>query len=682
MNSTPVEHTHATRRQTAEAVGRVLLTGTLAGSLACTVGAVPMLAHPAAAFAQEAAQAAAGGAGPKDETVYIRTAPDGSVTGIYVVNKFELTGSARIADPGSYASVENLSTTDALSQEDGSVVADVQGTGPFYYQGDLDPATALPWGVRVSYRLDGEPVDASALAGASGELQIELAVDGNGGDANLADFAGSCVVQAQATFDEERFELTDAGGTTAAHAGGDTVLTAMVLPGEDATFTITAQVRDFSYDGWQITAMPLSMAIDVSAEASGLSEQTGELEQATSSLATGSGSLAEALSTLSDGAGALDAGAASAADGAARLAGGAASVQGGADELASGARDLASGAASAADGAARLASGIDTVSAGASKLDAQGESLAEAVSSLDEGARGLQQGASRVSGGASQLAAGIASAYDGVAGSAGELADAQAGYAQAFGDLQAALEGGDVAAAADAAARVDAAARAMAQASGAAGAEQALGGLVGGAQDLASGAEELTEGASRLAEGTAGLAEGVGAYRAGVGALAGGIDSVAAGASDLNAGAAALADGASGAAAGAERLAAGAGDVADGAQELEDGTATLADGTDALAVGAAQAHAGSLGLSEGAARLADACAGLDGKVLEQLQRQIDEKLGAGFTPHSFVDPANTEVGRVQFTYVVDGVSEPEAPAAPERQPAQESFLDRLLAVFR
>uniref|UniRef100_UPI0022E410B2 hypothetical protein n=1 Tax=Candidatus Collinsella stercoripullorum TaxID=2838522 RepID=UPI0022E410B2 len=322
MNSTPVEHPHATRRQTAEAVGRVLLTGTLAGSLACTVGAVPMLAHPAAAFAQDAAQAAAGGAGPKDETVYIRAAPDGSVTGIYVVNKFELTGSARIADPGSYASVENLSTTDALSQEDGSVVADVQGTGPFYYQGDLDPATALPWGVHVSYRLDGEPVDASALAGASGELQIELAVDGNGGDANLADFAGSCVVQAQATFDEERFELTDAGGTTAAHAGGDTVLTAMVLPGEDATFTVTAQVRDFSYDGWQITAMPLSMAIDVSAETSGLSEQTGELEQATSSLAAGSGSLAEALSTLSDGAGALDAGAASAADGAERLAGG------------------------------------------------------------------------------------------------------------------------------------------------------------------------------------------------------------------------------------------------------------------------------------------------------------------------------------------------------------------------
>ena len=93
--------------------------------------------------------------------------------------------------------------------------------------------------------------------------------------------------------------------------------------------------------------------------------------------------------------------------------------------------------------------------------------------------------------------------------------------------------------------------------------------------------------------------------------------------------------------------------------------------------------------ANGAAELAVATKGMGQEVLDELQKAIDEKLGADFVAHSFVDPANEAVDDVQFVYVVEGVEavddEPDGeggPAASEDGSTKATFIDRLLALFR
>ncbi len=81
--------------------------------------------------------------------------------------------------------------------------------------------------------------------------------------------------------------------------------------------------------------------------------------------------------------------------------------------------------------------------------------------------------------------------------------------------------------------------------------------------------------------------------------------------------------------------------------------------------------------------------GMGQEVLDELQKAIDEKLGADFVAHSFVDPANEAVDDVQFVYVVEGVEavddEPDdegGPAASQDGSTKATFIDRLLALFR
>ena len=37
----------------------------------------------------------------------------------------------------------------------------------------------------------------------------------------------------------------------------------MVIPGSTGDYTITTDVEDFEFDGWQIVGLPLNLAIDV-----------------------------------------------------------------------------------------------------------------------------------------------------------------------------------------------------------------------------------------------------------------------------------------------------------------------------------------------------------------------------------------------------------------------------------
>ncbi len=466
--------------------------------------------------------------GAKDEVVYAKAAPNGETEGIYVVNVFEQSADGTVTDPADYTAVQNLSTTQALAQEGGSVQATVTAGTPFYYQGDMDASRALPWSISIKYYLDGEEKQPSQLSGANGQLKVVLDVQALTDDAAVSDFAESYLLQAQGTFAEESFSITDAGSATVARSGGKQVVSCLVLPGESQTFEITGTAKDFSYDGWQIAGMPLSMAIDLaSQDTSQLADKTTQLENATSQLNSG------------------------------------------AETLSSGAGQVSSGAGSVADGAQALSSGIDQAASGLGQLSAAGGEVSSGWQQLSQGISALAQGIAQTQQGSSQFQAGLESAAAQQASGAQQAQADQAAYAAAARQVQVAMATyqadptpENLQAVSVAIAQMDSAAQAMAKSASAAGAYQALTGVEESYAELGSGIDSLNSQAQALPSGASEFATGLSAYLSGA-------DEAAGASAQLQSG--------------ASQLAQGSTSLSDATSQLAQGAASLSSGTQALA---------------------------------------------------------------------------------------------------
>ena len=579
--------------------GKTMKLSKTAVSVALVAGLGAYAAAPAAAYA---AQGQA-----KDEIVYAKANASGGTDGIYVVNVFDSDTAEQVEDPADYTQVENLTTSDALEQRDGAVCVSTTAGVPFYYQGTMDASTQLPWDVNAKYYLNGEEKNADELSGADGLLKIVLDVQ-PARDGEASDFADAYVLQAQGTFSQDTFAIADAGDATVVHSGSSEVATCLVMPGESATFEVTGVARNFSYDGWKIAGMPLSMAVDLAGEdTSELSSATRELEEATSKLS------------------------------------------GGASDLFSGATQVADGASDLASGANQLSVGVDAAVAGLDKLSSSGKVVAQGWSGVSAGIESTAQGIASVQAGSAKFQNGLKEQASQYATAAGQADAAQSKYASAVKAAQSALaayksDPSDAAYAelASALSAMDSAAQGMAKTAGASGAYQALTGVQQSYASLGQGIDSLASGSSSLSSGASSFGDGLSSYL----------------------------DGASTAASSAAQLQSGAAQVASGANSVSDATARVASG------------AGQL--SDGSAQLAGSTTGMDQKIIDQLQDAIDEKLGKGFTPHSFVVPSNANVDSVQFVYVVSGVDEPdEADAAPatEEEQAEKTIIDRFFALF-
>lgn len=427
----------------------------------------------------------------KTEVVYAKTDGAGSPTGIYVVNGFTAKNACEARDVGVYEKLTNLSTTEELSCADGGVAFTLAADTPFYYQGDLPASTALPWKVSLRYILDGAELSANELAGKSGHLKIELTVEPRGtdgaGDASLADFSDNYLVQAQATFANEAFSIESANDATLSRAGSSASVSCMVVPGQSKTFCIEGTANSFEFDGFQIAALPLGMAINVAEQDTGeLDEKTGELDDAVGSAADG-------------------------------------------------ARALASGNVDLSRGIATLESGLSGIAGESGTLASRWESVHEGISSVEGGAAQLAEGSDAFS-------ESIDTAAEEAAVGASMLEEAQAAYQTTAQAAQAEIaQTGTVSAQTFAA--VNEAAQALAQASGGAGAYQALVQVQDGYAELGAGIDALAGGAGELAAGADAFSDGLGTYTDAVESAASGSGELFSGAAELAEGANSLSDG-------------------------------------------------------------------------------------------------------------------------------------------
>ncbi len=333
----------------------------------------------------------------KEENVYASLEEDGTVSGVYVVNEYDLEKDTRITDYGDYTEVTNLTTEDKIEETaDGYTVEGKKGK--FYYQGNLE-TKELPWKIQISYYLNGEKKNPKELAGESGNLEIRISVKKN--EKVKGDYFEDYLLQATVTLDSEKCKNIQAEGATLANVGADKQILYNIMAGQEKEFSITSEVTDFEMDGISFQGVPMSFAIDTdSLDMTALYEQTDELKEAVSRLDEGAGSLKEGTGEL--------------AKGSSRLLDATGSLAQGAVSLKTGTDGAASGSSSLVQGSQELETGIGTYLNGVSLAASGSKSLIQGADSLKEGAPVLEAGAGQLAEGTRTYTEGTESYIDGV----------------------------------------------------------------------------------------------------------------------------------------------------------------------------------------------------------------------------------------------------------------------------
>ncbi|MDO4266305.1 MAG: hypothetical protein Q4C63_07605 [Eubacteriales bacterium] len=193
-----------------------------------------------------------------DETMYVNLDYYGTAKAVNVVKGISTSRNIRYTDYGNYTDVLNMTSGEALQAEDGSVSMDVDGNGKkFFFQGTLAPdAVELPWAVSVSYKLNGVPVEAEKLAGASGLVEIDVKVTPN--DAADEYLRNNMLLSVVIPADDSVYSV-DAPGSQTQSVGDITGAAFTALPGEEKEFTARLGTDDYSSVGVIIMMLPATL---------------------------------------------------------------------------------------------------------------------------------------------------------------------------------------------------------------------------------------------------------------------------------------------------------------------------------------------------------------------------------------------------------------------------------------
>jgi putative membrane protein len=608
----------------------------------------------------------------KDETVYAKLNPDGTVSSIYVVNSFELAEPASFADYGDYKEVRNLTTSDALAATDGAVEIDAP-KGRFYYQGTVD-SIPLPWNIAIGYSLDGQAVTAEEVAGKSGRLVISLdmkdgtqsasqttshagsqsapksGTDVESGSASWA-FAENYMLQAVLTLDAAHCTGVKAEGATIVTAGKNQVVTFVKIPGVDGRYSVSMDVSDFRMDGIQITGIPFSMGFDLPA----LDELTGSFAE----LQAGIGQLVSGAAELAGGSNALR-------DAYDRLQQGLVEVQTGLKGLSDGISQLAANGASLRAGSRQV---LDALTFMQSNLT----TYAAAINGLGE----LAQGSAAVLEGLKQVSGGL----DALSGS---FAQADSGLRQQTGGAYSSLKQANEATIASLNQQIQAL-----MADPVANAEQirqlsTIVGLLTANNQLIAGLRIGIDGDGSAAN--PGLARGAAALATQYAKLDAAIQQMPTMLAEMSGGLAQLKSGVDQMVASYQAFDGGLEQYIAGIATINEGMLTLSNGYDTLVAGSKELQTGLAGLSQGMNAYASGTQamrdGLTDAGLDKVNDLLETLTFDGGEARSFVSSKNKNVGSVQFIMMTDGIKAEEPPMEVKPQPVSKTFWQRLMDLFK
>lgn len=185
-----------------------------------------------------------------DETMYVNLDYYGKTSKVNVVKSCNFNGNTEYTDYGTYENVVNMSNGEAPRIGDGTVtwIMPADQTGRFYYQCTMgNDQMTLPWDFDVSYKLNGVPVNADQLAGASGLIEINVKATPNDGAREY--YRNNMLLMVAVPVDMSKCYSVDAEGAQTQNLGETTAVVFTALPGEEGDYTVRIGTDSFETIG-------------------------------------------------------------------------------------------------------------------------------------------------------------------------------------------------------------------------------------------------------------------------------------------------------------------------------------------------------------------------------------------------------------------------------------------------
>lgn len=595
----------------------------------------------------------------KDETVYATLSPDGTVTSQTVSDWLHSDhGLTNFGDVSNLQDITNVKGKELPQQNGNKLTWNVQGND-VYYQGTS--TGTLPVEAKITYTLDGKPVDAAALKGASGHLVIHISMKNNETKTVTVDGKSYTICRPYFTavgtdLSADHFKNVKAEHGKVQTDSNNQFVAFLAMPGMKSTYEALLggdldQVTKLMLDDVEIACdmtdgeLPAiyfacaselndletkDLQLDEFDQLDELKDATEQLIDGAKQLADGCGTLDQKLGELSSqyvtfhdgiidatsGAGMLD-------NGAKQLSSGMRTLTLGAGKLADGVGQLNDGAGKLADGASKVDSGANSLKAGAGDVNAGAGDLSNGLNTLDKNSEKLSKGARDLAQGLNQLGAALGSEdvqalFAGSSKMKSSLKELSGGMNQVMaavnsGKVDEALNGLDSISAG--ASKLESSLSALSDHSGVSLSESekaALASIEGGTDIIAKfetnrqTVDQMAAACGKLAGAASQISSGAESVKSGVGSA---MSNLSGNLSKIDSGLETAADRYAQMDAGLQKLAGTLGtsveQLQEGAVQLDSGVAQYTQGVGSAASGASKLAAGTKTLYGGAAKLAD-----------------------------------------------------------------------------
>ena len=620
----------------------------------------------------------------KEEVVYVGLNSDGSVKGVYVVNI--LKGGGEFVDYGNYSAIRNMTTSDNLSLDNGTITGQTNAN-KLYYEGVLDDAE-IPWNVSVRYFLDGKEYSAVEVAGKSGNLELQISIKQN--PYCNAIFFDNYALQVTVTLDTKLCKNIESENATVANVGSNKQLTYTILPGNESEINITSEVTDFRMDAISLNGVRLNLNIDFETEEllTQVSDLTDgiikvddgakELQDGTAELKTAvEDDLMSGISSLHDGAITLD-------DGIESLQKGINEVQNGLNQLNEKSEDLTSGSAEMKNALMEINIALSSVSVSANELSKLTQASSEIKSGIDElhsGVKILQSNIGYTQYKAAMSANGLnidellASNTKAISNLSTQIVSLeQAIVLLPDGEEKARLQT-QISEYSAIVTLLD-------------GNNAAIGVTEVYLKQLSSAVDSLYDGTSKLKENYAefdnaigSLADTLAGLLVNVNSLNSAINQVSTEYAKLDSGINEYTSGVTALAVGYTNIVDGVRGLADGSKELSSGISTLDNGTNDLYEGIITLYDGTLELSDGTGEIREQTGGIDTEIADKVDGILNSISSDKSEIVSFVSEKNTDIGFVQFVIQTEAIEQNEATEVVAVEEETLNFWQKLLRLF-
>ncbi len=597
----------------------------------------------------------------KEETVYVLADANGNANDVTVSTWLKNSdGAEGLNDKTNLTDIQNVKGYEEYKDNgDGTITWAANGSD-IYYQGKSNEE--LPVDVKVTYKLDGEEIEPSELAGKSGKVTIRFDYTNNTKktvtvDSKNTEVISPFVMLSGMILPVDKFSNVQVENGKVISEGSNQIVVGYAVPGfkqclQDGindskieTALDNIDVPDYVEVTADVTDFELSMTMTVAAsdllgssaedaidevkdkaDVSSLTDSVDQLGDSADQLEEGSGKITNGLETLKDGTYSLKKGADTLADGAASLENYTSQLAAGTSQISTAMGTLDDGIKSIKDGSSALNDGAKTLATGAKTVDTSVGTLKKGADDLNKGAKALLAGFEG-DGGAVKGAKNLSAGLDTLSTSSQTLAAGADAVNTGIGTLISTLT-----------ALPDTAAQSVYDAAGVSSASQIQGLMDKLSPALAMGKTTLdaAEGEGSydkyMAQYTA-LAQAQGALNAidniksalnstdnlsdiktltdaaaavkdGAAQLSAGLGTAATGASSLSSGIGQMYSG-------TKDISKGLGTLATGASELKKGTKTLSDGAATISTNMNTLYQGSLTLANGSSQLKTAAGTLD-----------------------------------------------------------------------